>query len=133
MIGNGKYHAFPDDEKLAIELLELSNEYSSCKQLGIDMLLRLNKWSKICAILLKEGEIDVSIRLFLENYPYNRKNNTENLNISHFLQTALQQNPVTFYHLYQSLSLIKNSEFQTHLSQFKIKFDHLCQKLGANP
>ncbi len=95
-----QYHAFPDDEKLAQELLLTGKEYLPAKELGIDML-RLNRWSKICKILLHENQIEVGVKLFLEKYQFDKKNNLEQIQLSDFLLKAFNLDPIRFYNLYK--------------------------------
>lgn len=136
-----QYHAFPDDEKLAMELLDIASPspssqynynhrpYPACKQLGIDMLLRLGRWSKICLILLNENEIETGVRLFLEKYPFDKKNNIEQIQLADFLEKALKLDPIRFYHLYQGLNMIISS----HHSIFTYYSDYYTQTLyGGN-
>lgn len=85
------------------------NSHLTSKQLGIDMLLRLGHWSKICRILLNEGEIYSGVRLFLEKYPFDKKSNTEHLQLSDFLTAAMSKDPICFYHLYNGLNMIISS------------------------
>ncbi len=120
-----QYHAFPDDEKLAMELLDIAPSYRPCKQLGIDMLLRLGRWSKICAILLEENEIECGVRLFLEKYPFDKKNNLEQIQLTDFLEKAFSSDPIKFYHLFQGLNMIISS----HHSIFSYYSDYYTQSL----
>ena len=124
-----QYHAFPDDEKLAMELLDISasskGKWDAGKQLGIDMLLRLGRWSKICKILLDESEIETGVRLFLQKYPFDKKNNIEKIQLSDFLNKALQIDPIRFYHVYQGLDMIISS----HHSVFSYYSDYYTQSL----
>eukprot|EP01083_Nonionella_stella_P124427 375690_1 len=117
-----QYHAFPDDEKLACELLDIAatKHYCAGKQLAIDMLLRLGRWSKICQILLNENEIETGVRLFLDKYPFDKKNNIEQIQLSHFLHKAYTMDPIRFYHLYQGLDMIisNNQSIATYYSDY---------------
>jgi len=89
------------------------------------MLLRLNLWSRIFAILLGENEIEVGVRLFLEKYPFDKQNNSEQIQLSDFLHKAFKVDPVRFYHLYQGLSMIISS----HHSIFSYYSDYYTQTL----
>eukprot|EP00495_Collosphaeridae_sp_1-RS-2012_P001141 TRINITY_DN1223_c0_g2_i1.p1 TRINITY_DN1223_c0_g2~~TRINITY_DN1223_c0_g2_i1.p1 ORF type:complete len:122 (+),score=11.51 TRINITY_DN1223_c0_g2_i1:466-831(+) len=71
-----QYHALPDDLRLANRLLDLSSVYPAGKQLGIDMLLRLNNWPPICDLLIKEKKVEVALRLFVEKWDAKRDTGT---------------------------------------------------------
>ncbi|ETO17776.1 hypothetical protein RFI_19537 [Reticulomyxa filosa] len=164
-----KYHAFPDDKKLALALIDIGNDpmtasllkqkeeqqkktrqkqgdneeeeeeeevdiyrnpllpptdpkfvntksYHPCKQLGMDMLLRLNLWSKLCRVLLEDKEYEIGIQLYLQKYPHDSKNNPENVTLADFLQQSYDDDPIRFFHIFEALNMI--------VDQFNDPTDH---------
>lgn len=122
-----QYHALPDDLRLANRLLALSNVYPPGKQLGIDMLLRLNNWPPICDLLIKEKKVEVALRLFVEKWePGHIADAGGYPTCEKFLQAAKDlHDPVLFHNIFayfQNMKLFKDvlrkfeSDFQDPLS-----------------
>merc|ERR1719285_636477 len=122
-----QYHALPDDLRLANRLLALSNVYPPGKQLGIDMLLRLNIWPPICDLLIKEKKVEVALRLFVEKWePAHIADAGDYPTAEKFLQAAKDlHDPVLFHNIFayfQNMKLFKDvlrkfeSDFQDPLS-----------------
>eukprot|EP00495_Collosphaeridae_sp_1-RS-2012_P001142 TRINITY_DN1223_c0_g2_i2.p1 TRINITY_DN1223_c0_g2~~TRINITY_DN1223_c0_g2_i2.p1 ORF type:complete len:173 (+),score=19.76 TRINITY_DN1223_c0_g2_i2:466-984(+) len=124
-----QYHALPDDLRLANRLLDLSSVYPAGKQLGIDMLLRLNNWPPICDLLIKEKKVEVALRLFVEKW--DAKRDTGHASEGYptaekFLQAAKDlHDPVLFHNIFayfQNMKLFKDvlrkfeSDFKDPLS-----------------
>jgi len=122
-----QYHALPDDLRLANRLLELSNVYPPGKQLGIDMLLRLNNWPPICDLLIKEKKVEVALRLFVEKWDSGHISDSVGYPTAEkFLQAAKDlHDPVLFHNIFSYFENMKlfndvlrkfESDFQDPLS-----------------